>query len=212
MSGDQVETIQSESTWLHRGKQRSAVARALLHPMTGSEILRRAHSFAPRMHLRDVWFALRELAMHGLVYCLNPELGNGKVFFLTDVGRKVVKVAFGCNVEALPSDLDWNCVGKVARARIRRSVLEEISKASPHGLPGKCASEIRKNLLERRPMELSRAIRALGELSRFRLIRVSGYTPKPKKKLYQLTPTGRRVVEMLKRSQGNGSLKTAVLI
>ena len=196
-----METIQSESTWLHRGKQRSAVAKVLLQPMTGSEILERARCFAPKMHLRDVWFALRELALHGLVYCLNPELGNGKVFFLTDVGRKVVKVAFGCSVDALPNNLDWNCVGKVARARIRRSVLEEISKASPRGLPGKSASEIRKNLLVRRPMELSRAIRALGELSRFKLIRVSGYTPKPKKKLYQLTAAGRRVVETLKQGR-----------
>jgi len=198
-----VETIKVKSTWLQRGKQRSAVARVLLHPMTGSEILERARSFAPRMHLRDVWFALRELSVQELVYCLNPELGNGKVFFLTDLGREVVKPAFGNSVTALPADLDWDCVGKVARARIRRSVLEEISKPSPYGLPGKCASEIRKNLLERRPMELSRAIRALGELSGFKLIRVAGYTPKPKKKLYQLTTAGRRVVEILKRSQDN---------
>lgn len=201
-----MDTIQSESTWLHRGKQRSAVAKVLLHPMTGSEILERAHCFAPRMHLRDVWFALRELALHGLVYCLNPKLGNGKVFFLTDNGRTVVKAAFGCNVDAPPQNLDWNCVGKVVRARIRRSVLEEIGKASPHGLPGKCASEIRRNLVERKPMELSRAIRALGELSRFKLIRVAGYTPKPRKKLYQLTAQGRRVVEILKRSHDNTSI------
>ena len=63
MSGEQVETIQSESTWLHRGKQRSAVAKVLLQPMTGSEILERARCFAPKMHLRDVWFALRVLAL-----------------------------------------------------------------------------------------------------------------------------------------------------
>src|SRR5262249_48961049 len=131
---------------------------------------------------------------------LNPFLGNGRVFFLTDFGRAVVEAAFDIHVAPLPAQTNWEQFGKVARARVRRRVLEEIAKPAIRDVAGKSTSEIRKNLLDRSPMELSRAIRAVNDLAQIKLIRVPGFTPKQKRKLYMLTPAGRRVVEALKQS------------
>jgi DNA-binding HxlR family transcriptional regulator len=111
-------------------------------------------------------------------------------------------------VPPLAGKANWNSFGKVVRARVRQVVLDEIAKPSPRGAAGKCASEIRKNLLERSPMELSRTIRAVDELSRLKLIRVTGWTPKPRRKLYRLTPAGRRVVKILKQA-GSAALRPA---
>ena len=168
--------------------------------MTASLIWQRARVFAPRLQLRDVWFVVRQFQARALVQCLNPATGNGKIYFWTERGLPAVKRAFGSIVKPLADNMNWNYLGKVARARVRRVVLDEIAKPSSRSAAGKSATEIRKNLLERSPMELSRTIRALDELSRLKLIRVNGWTPKPRRKLYQLTPAGHRVVETLKQA------------
>ena len=186
-----------------RGKQRRAVARVLNHPLTVSQIWKQAREQAPKLQLRDVWFILRQLEERDLVQCFNPSLLNGKVFFWTERGRTVVEAALGKTVSpTIVENLNWNRYGKVARASVRRRVLEEISRPSLPEQRGKCVSEIRRQLLDKTPMELSRAIRAVKELSHLKLIRPAGYTPKPKRKLYELTPAGRRVVETLKRQTG----------
>ena len=189
----------SEAIWLKRGRQRRAVARVLQSPMTASQILEQARLLAPHIQLRDVWFIVRQFEARGLIECLNPGLGNGKVYFLTGLGITASAAAFGHTVQPVAGELDWASVGKVARGRVRQSVLEEIAKPQGRSTRGKSASEIRKNLVERRPMELSRAIRAVEDLTRLKLIRVSGWTTKPRRKLYRLTLAGHRVVEMLKR-------------
>jgi hypothetical protein len=199
--GNRVNAVQSTVVWLQRGRQLSALVQELRFPMTSSQLWQRARVLAPRLRLRDVWFGLRKLTARGLVFCLNPSLGNGRVFFLTDFGRAVVEEGFGLRAASLPARLNWNRFGEVARARVRRRILEEIARPSFHGGTGKSTAEIRRNLLERTPMELSRAIRAVNELTCFKLIRVAGLMPKPKRKLYVLTPAGRRVVEALKRCE-----------
>ncbi len=196
--GNRVNAVQSTVVWLQRGRQLSALVQELRFPMTSSQFWQRARVLAPRLHLRDVWFGLRKLTARGLVFCLNPSLGNGRAFFLTDFGRTVVEEGFGLRVAALPARLNWNRFGEVARARVRRRILEKIARPPFHGASGKSTAEIRRNLLDRTPMELSRAIRAVNELASFKLIRVAGYTPKLRRKLYVLTGAGRRVVEVLK--------------
>lgn len=199
-------TQSMEVQWLMRGTQRRAVALVLLQPLTASQIWKQACERAPKLQLRDVWFILRQLEARGLVQCFNPSLLNGKVFFWTEQGRAVAGAAFGNTIATLPvEDLNWNQYGRVARASVRRKVLEEISRPSMPEQRGKCVSEIRRQLLGKTPMELSRAIRAVKELANLKLIRLAGYTPKPKRKLYELTPAGRRIVETLKRQNEHGT-------
>src|SRR5262245_45887637 len=89
-----VTAVETAALWLKRGRQRRAIAQALRFPMTSSHLWQQAREFAPRLRLRDVWFALRQLSERGLVFCLNPASGNGRVFFLTEFGRAVVQECF----------------------------------------------------------------------------------------------------------------------
>lgn len=109
------------------------------------------------------------------------------------------EAAFGHTLYSLSTaKVNWDNLGRVARAAVRRNVLVAIGQSSSSEQPGKCVSEVRRQLRDKAPMELSRAIRAVKELSDLKLVRVAGHTPKPKRKLYELTPAGRRVVEALK--------------
>jgi len=191
-------------TWLKRGRQRRAVAQVLRRPLTVSQIRKEAVAFAPKIQLRDVWFILRQLEARGLVQCFNPTLLNGKLFFWTEAGQAVAGSAFGYRIDSpTVTDLDWNSYGRVVRAPVRRTVLEEISR-----LPqaGKCIAEIRRQLRDKKPMQLSRTIRAVKELSGMKLIRQAGHTSKPKRKLYELTPAGRTIAEALRQHKEPGAI------
>lgn len=189
--------LSEKARWLKRGRQRQAIARVLRQPLTASQLWQLARTHAPKLQLRDVWFLLRQMQAQGLVQCLNPSLLNGKVFYWTETGRECVAAALGQPVDMLPSNLNWRCVGKVTRAKVRRAVLEEFGRSTP---PGRCISEIRRQLLDRHPMELNRTIRAVKELSAIKLVRSKGHAEKPRRKLYELTPAGRRVVKALTKA------------
>jgi DNA-binding HxlR family transcriptional regulator len=190
----------SEAHWLLNGRQRRAVAQVLRQPMTVSHLWQLARELAPKIQLRDVSSILRQLQKKGLVQCLNPSLVTGRVYFWTQTGRDIATTALGCTMDALPARSNWKCLGQVARASVRRNVLEEISRAAP---PGRCVSEIRRQLRDKHPIELSRAIRAVRELTSLNLVRTSAHSHRKKSKLYELTPVGRRVVERLKQKRND---------
>jgi DNA-binding MarR family transcriptional regulator len=61
------------------------------------------------------------------------------------------------------------------------------------------ATAIRKHLRTEHPVGLNPVVRALKDLVRLGLVREAGLTAKRCCRLHQLTPTGRRIVEQLKR-------------
>src|SRR5213593_2016746 len=161
-----MKNLTDEVIWLKRGRQRCAVAQVLRHPLTASRIWKEAVALAPKLQLRDVWFILRQLEARGLAQCFNPSLLNGKVFFWTEAGRTAAEAVFGhVIIPPAVAGLNWNDYGKVMRAPVRRKVLEEISRPSLPGRRGKCVAEIRRQLRDKSPMQLSRTIRAVKELS-----------------------------------------------
>ena len=191
------------SKWLQRGRQKRTIAQVLLKPMTPSHILVKAQRFNPHIQLRDIWRLLGQFERQGLAFCINPKQVTGKLYFLTDLGRAAVKAAFGQEVAPLPENIDWDAYARVVRAKVRKLVVIELGK--PCGpARARTTSEIRKNLLPGNPIGLNQAIRAVKELQQQKLIRDAGTTVEGSRKLYQLTPLGRRVVEELKRSP-NGS-------
>src|SRR6266571_2301324 len=101
-----MKDVVTPAGWLRRGRQRSAVAQAIRKPMTSSQIWHAAREFNPRIQLRDVWFIMRQLAGRKLVVCLNPRRTNGRtngrLFYLTDQGRKLAATAFGVKRDPLP--------------------------------------------------------------------------------------------------------------
>jgi len=206
-----MKNLNDEAMWLKRGRQRCAVAQVLRRPQTASGIWKEAVALAPKLQLRDVWFILRQLEARGLAQCFNPSLLNGKIFFWTEAGRTAAEAVFGdAIIPPVVAGLNWDDFGKVMRAPIRRQVLEEISRPPLPGRRGKCAAEIRRQLREKSPMQLSRTIRAVKELSSLKLIRLrlAGHTPKLRRKSYELTPAGRRIVEALKQQNEHRSMST----
>src|SRR5262249_48693477 len=196
---ERVRTSNNHITWLKRGCQRRAVAQAIYKPMTMKQILERACLFAPRIQLRDVWSLLRELERKEFVYCLTPRLLTGKVYFLTGAGRKQADLAFGQSIADPPRGIDWHRFAQVVRAKIRHSVLEAIARERWMSGVGNTASEIRKQLAERRSVALSQVLRVLPELTELQLVRSFMLRDNKRSKRYVLTPMGRKIVRELKR-------------
>ena len=194
-----METSNQEAGWLKRGRQRSAVAQAIYKPMTEMQILEKARLLAPRIQLRDVWFQLRQLGEKELTYCLTPQPVTGKLYFLTETGRTAVAEGYGKAVQPLPEDIDWNRYALIMRAKVRHLILEELARPCRQGMQEKTATEIRKRLLDAYPLCLNSVLRALKELTRLRLARLKTSEKSETRKLYVLTPMGRRLVREMQR-------------
>lgn len=182
--------------WVNRGCQRRAVFQVLEHPMCSSELWELAKRAAPEIQLRDLWLHLRQLESRGLVLRLSPNLTTGKVYALTDLGREVLKQAFGLEAPPAPARIHWQSYSLIARARVRRLVLQEIGTDHVLANQLKTASRIRKNLLDSHPLGLNSVLRALKELRAYGLITfevgsVAG------KNSYRLTRRGKRILSLL---------------
>ena len=189
----------NNSDWLKRGKQRAAVAQALKKPMTASEICAAARELAPCLQLRDVWFLMRQMGARGLAVPLNERSNSGRLYALTDKGRKAVAVAFNLSIPALPRTVDWRLYSWVVRARIRRRVLLGLARMGNQRLEPQTASSIRKFIRSDYPVGLNPVIRAVRELAEKKLITGVGVTRLRGCKLHRLTPTGHAIVQQLQR-------------
>jgi hypothetical protein len=187
------------SDWLKRGKQRAAVAQALKKPMTASELCAAARELAPRLQLRDVWFLMRQMAERGLAAPLNERSNSGRLYALTDKGRRAVAVAFNVFIPAMPATVDWRLYSWVVRARIRRRVLLGLAQMETQLQEPQTASRCRRFIRSNYPFGLNPVIRAVRELADKKLITCVGVTRLRGCKLYQLTAAGRWIVEQLKR-------------
>jgi hypothetical protein len=96
-----------DAGWLQRGKQRAAIARVLRKPMTATEICAAARKYTPQIQLRDVWFLMRQFEKRNLAGCLNPQQVTGKLYILTEIGRKVAHKVFGISISNPPENIDW---------------------------------------------------------------------------------------------------------
>jgi len=165
--------------------------------MIQAEIFRAARPSSPRVQLRDIWLILREMEERRLVACLNPRMATGKLYTLTRSGRRATAAAFGVQIQAEDSRIDWRKYAWVARARIRKKVLLEVA-----GLPGDSpatAATIRKKLNAHYPIGLSPTIRALKELAHRGLLRIEQLETGAGHKAYRLTKAGRAIVTQLNR-------------
>ena len=189
----------NNADWLKRGKQRAAVARVLRKPMTAVEICDAARQWAPRLQLRDVWFLMRQMADKGLALPLNERSNNGRLYALTDAGRRAVAAAFDISISPRSPSINWRIYSWVVRARIRKQVLLGMAQWEAHNHDGVTASQLRKFLLADHPLALNPTIRAVRELAAKDLLTWVGTTKVRGCKLYRLSPTGRHIVEQLRQ-------------
>jgi DNA-binding PadR family transcriptional regulator len=183
--------------WMQRSRQRAAMARVLCKPMTATEICATARKFTPQIQLRDVWFLMRQFEKRGLAVCLNPQQVTGKLYRLTEPGRKAARLAFGINHVRPPAGIDWRKYSWMVRAKIRRLTLCSLGQLETKA--PQTATEIRKHILKEYCAGLNPVLRSVRELAGKKLITCVGVTPVRACKLYRLTPTGRAIVKQLRQ-------------
>jgi len=159
--------------------------------MTTTELCQAARSLSPRIQLRDVWLILKEMRERGLAVCLNPRHVTGKLYTLTDLGRRVVQQTFGVGVPRAPSDVDWRKYARVVRAKARKAVFLALAALPPESRT--TATVIRKRLREKHPLGLNPVIRALKELEGMGLARWAPVGKTDPRKCFRLTSAGTSV-------------------
>ena len=184
--------------WLKRGRQRAAVGQVLRRPMTATQICTAARAISPRIQLRDVWLLMRQFAERGLVACLNPKQATGRLYCLTNQGRKEVSSAFGISIAVTPEGIEWHKYSWVVRAKIRRLSLDGLGRVEEQTGEAQTATQIRKQIRVEQAVGLNPVIRALQELLKLGLVQSEGVTKKQRRKLYRLTPSGKRILDQLK--------------
>lgn len=190
-------TMEEQQKWLRRGRQRMAVARVLRKPMTAVSICRAARAFAPQVQLRDVWFLMKQFEERDLVVGLNGRQAKGRLYFLTEAGRALVWKAFGISVEPLSADVDWRRYAWTFHAKIRRVTLLALSRTQARTGTAQTAAVVRRALRDDCAVGLNPVIRALKELTSRGLVQFIGFTKLGNRRLYQVTPTGKRIVQAL---------------
>ena len=75
--------------WVVSGSQRTAVVRALTHPMTPTQTFKKAKEFNPKMSLNSTSDVLRLLVKKGIAKCLNPADKRGRIYELTEAGKEI---------------------------------------------------------------------------------------------------------------------------
>jgi hypothetical protein len=189
--------LESDITWIKRGKQKSAVAQALRRPMTPNEIWWAARTRNHHIQLRDVWFILRQGKRRGLICCFSKRELTGKVYYWTDHGRAVVQLTFGIDLAPRPQGIRWAKYSFIMRSQMRRLVLLELAHPRLTPVDRTAATQIRRRLNERHPACLNSVIRALRELRDRKLVEIIGEGEKRGQKIYRLTPDGQRISRLL---------------
>ncbi len=170
--------------WIKRGCQRRAVVAVLKRPMTSTQILNAAREIAPRIQLRYLWLILKEMGSRNLVVCLNPEIGNGKVFSPNRLLRAGLDKPEAC-IFMDPDTYAW-----FYRGALRVAVCRTILDAQCRFPKGMTSSEIRKVGDRMRNTSKNAVLRGLGELRGRKLIFEEYDGRRSKKRRYRLTDQG----------------------
>ena len=187
-------------TWLRGSRQRKAVALCIPRPMANSEIVKAARAFMPSIGRWDVSKIVRHFMERGLVYCINPEVHTGKLFWLTDYGREMIGAALHRKIAAKSNHVDWRSYSFLVSAPLRRLILEEAMEVARHRLgPQTCAAIRRRLYLNGRSFSIYHVMRAVFDLRGRQLLRCVRYTKKRHLKMYSLTMRAKAVLEELLR-------------
>ena len=185
----------NDEAWLIRGRQRSAIARVLRKPMTASDMCRATQPLNPHIQLRDVWFIMSQFKARALAHCLNPNHTTGKVYALTERGRRLALRTFGTMAVEPAPGIDWRRYAKVVRAKTRTAVLLQLAALNARG--GITATMLRKGLRERHPIGLNPTIRALKELEQAGLATSRTLGDKDRRRRYTITKSGAAIARQL---------------
>ena len=190
----------SVTKWIRHGRQKRAVVQTLTGPMATAEIhaviMSEDEPLAPHIRLRDISFLLREFISKGLVVCLTSEkIATGKIYALTEHGRKVAEEVFRIKIDPIPENADWDLYGWVTRSKNRKKVLIELDRLTEHdeGL-AKSQAQIRKSLGETHPTHYEHIHRTFMELESRELVERVGV--EGRQIFFRLTETGKKIAKI----------------
>ena len=184
-----------EVKWANWGKQKQAVLQVINRPMTPTEILNKAKQIHSNITFGDVSTLIREFVERGILECLTPTRLTGRIYYLSNHGRKLLWRVYGIKTAPLDIDMDWNKYSRLKAGKTRMVVLKEIYNQRGFFPDGITLTTIRKRLGRIHPMTLSQTYCAIQELLKDGLIVISGYAWKRDSKLYKLTSEGFRICE-----------------
>ena len=171
--------------WIDGSLYRSAVFDAIDKPRTGKAILEICKESCPKMSYQDVRHTLRALEARQIAKCLNPSQQTGRLYVVVDGQGKSAQTV---------SDRETQLLAKVARAKSKKAILNEVGlEGIGDGRP-KTAELIRRNLLNQYPMNLSWVIASLRSLVEMDLVECLDRTSKRGLKIYSITSTGRGII------------------
>ena len=194
--------IKEDSRWLGRGSQKQAILQVIVRPMTPTEILREARRINPKISFGDASAIIRELGKRGILKCLTPEQLTGRIYFLTNYGRRLVWNIFNLEIDAEEQDFDWYKYSRVLAGKTRKNLLSEIYNNRGFYEDGMTLALIRSKIGKLYPVTLSQAFCTIQALLNDGLVDVAGFTKKRNSKLYMLTSEGIKICEyLLQKSQ-----------
>lgn len=167
----------------------------LQKPMTVKELVEAMSGYGMTVHKGKVRLLLRKFEKRNLAFCITPKEGNGRLYFLTELGRNAVRQAFNTTVDSLPERINWKRYAFVERGQVRKLTLIEIG--NPFDTFPKTAGRIRKRLTTKHPVGMAAVIRAVRELLDQNLIKGIGATEKKSRPIYGLTRSGKRIYMQL---------------
>jgi hypothetical protein len=177
------------AAWAAEGSQKSAILRVMRQPLSGSQILSRAQKYNSRITYRDLWAVLQAATKKGVVECLTPDIKNGKIYFPTSIGRRVLQTAFSNSI-LTPPEIDWNAYAYLCAGKARWWVFLHLEDRNGHP---RRATDIKKALREVHGVTLNQTSRALLELELCGLIKIAGVSKKRASRLFGYTSQGRSI-------------------
>jgi predicted transcriptional regulator len=191
--------IKEDSRWLGWGSQKQAILQVIVRPMTPTEILHEARKINLRISFGDASTIIRELEKREILKCLTPEQLTGRIYCLTNYGRRLVWKIFKMKIDAEESDFDWYKYSRVRAGKTRKYLLCEIYNNRSFYDDGMNLAVIRRRIGKIYPVTLSQAFCTMQDLLKDGLVEVAGFTKKRSSKLYKLTSEGIEICEYLSR-------------
>lgn len=183
--------------WMKRGKQKQAIFQSIRYPMSPSEILKTAKKINPKITFGDVSNIIRQAERKGIIYCLTPIRLTGRIYFLTQEGRKEVNKAYDLKIKKEGTGIDWHRYADIAAGRTRRDILHALYGVRIQNGPSLTLAQIRRKVNKIYPITLNQTLDSMHSLMKNGTARISGYTKKRNSKQYELTDQGMRMAEYL---------------
>lgn len=196
----------TDARWIQNGQWRLALVSALKRPITGNELhtAMRATQAAKKIRLHDISLLLRQFEARKIVICLTPRETSGRVFYLTEKGRRLRRKLFQTPVPALPHGVNWTKYSYLIRAPVRRLALFEMADVPLGQSKLKTPTTLRKAMDDKHPLCLADAIRVMNKLEELKLVERADITDKNGRALFQITPSGLRLAQLLKSVTNTG--------